>query len=148
MGGLAKFVRPLASRSRLLASLVYCALCLLSTQAGLGNTALSITTVARTTLANTKAAYQPRYLNPSAYEPAFEGDGLKRLVRNPIQIRSIETARVDVTLEVGTAVGSVEISAAAHMIDTESTTIGRPVTGEQQPTIDGEPLRGSGDFRG
>jgi hypothetical protein len=148
MGGLAKFVRPLASRSLLLASFPYCALCLLSAQASLGNTASSITSGARKTLANTRAAYQLRPLKPSAYEPAFERNGLERSVRNPIQVRSTEATRVDVTLEVGTIVGSVELSAGAHMLDIESTTTARPVTGEQQPTIDGEPLRGSGGIRG
>src|SRR5690349_20261660 len=50
---------------------------------------------------NEEGLYRAPYLNPGFYEISFEAQGFKRLLRSDIQIRSTETARLDVVLEVG-----------------------------------------------
>ena len=45
--------------------------------------------------------YRVPYLNVGSYEVAFEAAGFKKLARKDIPIRSTETLRLDVTLEVG-----------------------------------------------
>jgi len=69
-------------------------------------------------------------VNPGAYEIGYEAQGFKNLVRSNIRVRSTETARVDVTLELGSVVESVEVKASAALLETETSTTGHLVTGE------------------
>jgi hypothetical protein len=80
---------------------------------------------------NEEGLYRAPYLNPGFYEISFEAQGFKRLLRSDIQIRSTETARLDVVLEVGSVVESIEISARAALLETETSSTGHLVTGEQ-----------------
>ncbi|MBI1355921.1 MAG: hypothetical protein GC160_16395 [Acidobacteria bacterium] len=80
---------------------------------------------------NAEGAYYVPYLNPGFYDLTYQSDGFKRVVRTGVQIRSTETARVDVTLELGDVVETVEVSAAAQMLETETASAGHLVTGQQ-----------------
>src|SRR5262245_3259223 len=51
---------------------------------------------------NEEALYRVPYLNPGSYHATYEAPGFKKLIRGGILVRSTETTRVDVTLEVGT----------------------------------------------
>lgn len=61
----------------------------------------------------------------------FEAGGFKRLVRSNIQVRSSETLRVDAALEVGNVVESIEVAASATLLETETSSTGHLVTGDQ-----------------
>lgn len=147
---LVAFVPWFARRSVLSASLAVCTASFLPAQTGQGvltgivadasgasipGVNITITNqnsgVSATTATNETGVYYTPYLNPGFYDVSFEGDGFKRMVRTGIQIRSTETQRVDVTLEVGAVVESVEVSAAAQMLETESAATGHLVTGQQ-----------------
>ncbi len=92
------------------------------------NTATEVST---TTASNEEGIYRTPYLNPGTYRITFESGGFKRLVRSNILVRSSETLRVDATLEVGNVVEAVEVSAAASLLETETSATGHLVTGDQ-----------------
>jgi hypothetical protein len=78
---------------------------------------------------NEEGLYRAPYLNPGFYDITYEAQGFKRLIRSGIQVRSTETARVDVTLEVGSVAEQVEVSARAALLETETSMTGHLVTG-------------------
>jgi hypothetical protein len=80
-------------------------------------------------LTNNEGLYRVPYLNPGTYELVFEAQGFKRLVRSNILVRSTETQRVDVTLELGTVVESIQVGAQATLLETETSSTGHLVTG-------------------
>ena len=63
-----------------------------------------------TSATNEEGIYRIPYVNPATYEITFEGQGFKKLVRSNTLVRSTETARVDVTLEVGSLVEFLVLS--------------------------------------
>ncbi len=75
--------------------------------------------------------YRVLYLNLGSYEIAFEAAGFKKLARKDIPIRSTEEVRLDATVEVGTVVESVELSAVAPSLETETATTGQLLTGAE-----------------
>lgn len=84
----------------------------------------------RNTVTNEVGIYRIPYLNPGYYEINFEADGFKKLLRSNVQVRSAETVRVNVPLEVGTLVETVEVSAASQLLETETSVTGDLVPGE------------------
>ncbi|MGH9673994.1 MAG: carboxypeptidase regulatory-like domain-containing protein [Bryobacteraceae bacterium] len=88
-----------------------------------------------TAVTNEEGLYRIPYLNPGNYQASFEAQGFKRLVRSGILIRSTETTRADVTLEVGTVVETVEIKSQTALLETETSTVGHLVTGATLNTI-------------
>ncbi|MEZ5356290.1 MAG: carboxypeptidase regulatory-like domain-containing protein [Bryobacteraceae bacterium] len=80
---------------------------------------------------NDQGLYRQPYLNPGFYELTFESQGFKKLVRSSIQVRATETVRVNATLEVGDVVESVEVNAAAQLLETETSSTGHLVSGQQ-----------------
>src|SRR5262249_30678602 len=54
------------------------------------------------------------------YRVRVEKEGFRPVVRWGIELNAASTVRVDVTLEVGTAVETVEVSASAQLLSTES----------------------------
>lgn len=80
---------------------------------------------------NAEGVYYAPYLNPGLYNLTFESDGFKRAVRTGVQVRSTETKRLDIALELGDVIETVEVSAAAQMLETESAAAGHLVTGQQ-----------------
>ena len=88
------------------------------------------TRVNRNTESNAAGIYRIPYLNPGYYEINFETDGFKKLLRSNVQVRSAETVRVNVLLEVGTVVETIEVSAASQLLETETSATGDLVPGE------------------
>ena len=78
---------------------------------------------------NQEGLYRVPYLNPGIYELTYEVQGFKRLVRSDIQVRSLETARVDVMLEVGSLTESIQVTGEAPLLETETSMAGHLVTG-------------------
>ena len=86
-------------------------------------------------VANEQGIYRIPYMNPGFYRISYSRPGFKGVVRPGIQVRSTETARLDVSLEVGDVVESVEVSASAALLETETSSTGHLVTSEQLNTL-------------
>ncbi|MCP5114474.1 MAG: carboxypeptidase regulatory-like domain-containing protein, partial [bacterium] len=93
------------------------------------------TGISRTTETNAEGLYHVPYLNPGSYELTYDTPGFKRLVRSNIQVRSTETIRVNVTMEIGQQVESVEVSAASQLLETETSSTGHLIAGETLTTL-------------
>src|SRR6185436_18301085 len=78
-------------------------------------------------------------LPPGRYTVTVEVPGFKRLVTNPITLEVNQTARIDLTLEVGTVAETVEVKDLAPLLQTESTQLGSVVTGNTTANL---PLNG------
>ncbi len=79
--------------------------------------------------------YRVPYLNVGTYEVNYEAPGFKKLTRRDIPIRSSETLGLDVTLDVGNVVESVQVSAGAQLLETETATTGHLVSGVELTTL-------------
>jgi hypothetical protein len=90
---------------------------------------------------NEQGIYRVPYLNAGMYEVTYEATGFRRLVRSGVQIRSTETLDLDITLEVGNIVESVEVSAGAQLLETETSTTGHLVSGVVQDRREREERR-------
>lgn len=75
------------------------------------------------TTADQAGRFQFPSLQPGLYTVTCEAAGFKRFVSNDIQLWSQQTVNLPVTLTVGTTTESIEVSAAANMVDTVTTTI-------------------------
>ncbi|MEX2261554.1 MAG: TonB-dependent receptor [Bryobacteraceae bacterium] len=84
---------------------------------------------------NTEGLYRVPYMNIGAYAVSFEAAGFKKLVRTGIQMRATETLQLNVSLDIGNVVESVEVSAAATLLEAETSTTGHLVTGQQLVTL-------------
>jgi hypothetical protein len=70
------------------------------------------------------------YLNPGTYQVTLEAAGFKRYVRDGLVIRTAETPRVDITLELGSTTESITVSAAASLLATETAVAGQVLQGD------------------
>ena len=84
---------------------------------------------------NQEGIYRVPYLNAGMYEITYEATGFRRLVRSDVQIRSTETLGLNITLEVGNVVESVEVTAGAQLLETETSTTGHLVSGTELTTL-------------
>jgi hypothetical protein len=82
-----------------------------------------------------EGVYRVPYLNVGMYEVTFSAPGFKKLTRRDVPIRSTETLGLDVSLEVGNLVESVEVTGSAQLLDTETSTTGHLVTGTELTTL-------------
>src|SRR5438034_6802226 len=64
--------------------------------------------------------YTAASLPVGPYTVRVEKEGFRPVVRSGIELNAASTVRVDVTLEVGTALQTVEVSASAQLLSTDS----------------------------
>ncbi|MDA1315833.1 MAG: carboxypeptidase regulatory-like domain-containing protein [Acidobacteria bacterium] len=86
-------------------------------------------------VSNEEGIYRTPYLNAGMYQITYETEGFKKLIRRDIQIRSTETLGLNVSLEIGDVVESVEVSAAAQLLETETSTTGHMISGVELNTL-------------
>jgi hypothetical protein len=82
-----------------------------------------------TAVTNEEGLYRIPYVNPAVYDISYEAQGFRKVLRSKFLVRSTETARVDVILEVGSLVESVEVKSEAPLLESETSTVGHLVTG-------------------
>jgi len=82
------------------------------------------------TLTTAEGNYTVPYLSPGTYQITLEARGFKRYVRDGVVIRTAETPRVDITLEVGATTDSVTVTAAAPLLATETALAGQILEGQ------------------
>ena len=89
------------------------------------------TAFASETITTAEGGYNVPYLTPGNYRLTVETTGFKRYVREGIQLRTGETPRLDVVLEVGAVTESVQVSGAAALLETETSASGLVLSGDQ-----------------
>ena len=99
--------------------------------AGAKVTLISTETAFRSeTITSTEGNYFIPYLSPGTYEITLEAAGFKRYVQNGLVIRTAETPRVDIKLEVGSTTESITVSAAPPLLNTETALAGQVLEGK------------------
>ena len=93
----------------------------------------------RTDVTDGQGNYQLLSLPVGEYKLEVDGQGFKHYARSPIDVRVGETARANVTMEVGSQTESVVVTTAAPIMQTDSASLGQVVEGEAVSTL---PLNG------
>ena len=73
---------------------------------------------------NQDGYYYVPYLRPGVYSVTVEAAGFKMYVREGIELRTNDAPRIDVKLEIGSLAETVEVQAAAPLLETETTVSG------------------------
>jgi hypothetical protein len=102
------------------------------------------TNVARTTATNDVGIYTVPSLPPGRYQVRVSAPGFDPVVRTNIELQVQQTARVDFTLTVGQSSQTVEISAAAVALTTDTASVGTVV---EERSINDLPLNGRDFFQ-
>jgi hypothetical protein len=69
-------------------------------------------------------------LNPGVYQLRIEAQGFKTYIQNGIQLRTAESPRFDVALEVGNVTESVQVAATLPLLETETAASGQVLEGD------------------
>lgn len=91
------------------------------------------------TTTDADGVYQVRNLPIGSYRVSGEQAGFQKVVTAPAQLQINATLKIDLTLPVGTASESVEVSGSASLVETQNATMGNSVT--SRPIVD-LPLNG------
>ena len=97
------------------------------------------TNAQRSTLTNDAGIYIAPALQPGTYSVRITKPGFRAAQRGDILLQVSQTARLDVQLEVGNVTETVEISALADVLDTDTTTVGTVI---ETRRIEDLPLNG------
>lgn len=85
------------------------------------------TNVRRTTLTTTSGNYSVTGLLPGHYSVNAEKTGFRITAVSAFELQVDQTARVDITLQVGQLTQSVSVEAVAPLLDTSSSTVGQVI---------------------
>ncbi len=89
--------------------------------AGARVTVIEVNTgIARNANTSEEGGFVLSYLPPGTYRVAVEKDGFKKYVRDGVLLNTGSSVRIDASLEVGSITETVEVSAAAPLLQTES----------------------------
>lgn len=83
-----------------------------------------------TSTTSTEGTWYIPNLNPGFYQLKIEAQGFKSHIRDGIQLRTAESPRFDVALEVGNVTESVQVTGTAPLLETETSTSGQVLEGE------------------
>ena len=75
-------------------------------------------------------SYYVPYLNPGAYRLTIETSGFKKYVQDGITLRTNESPRIDVTMEIGTLSDTINVKASTPLLETETSSTGQIMDGE------------------
>jgi hypothetical protein len=79
---------------------------------------------------NAEGGYYVPNLIPGTYRLTIQAPGFKRYVREGVILRTSEQPRIDVQLEVGSVTESINVTGAAPLLETETTSTGQILEGE------------------
>jgi hypothetical protein len=82
------------------------------------------------TVTTGEGTYYVPYLNPGTYRITIEAAGFKKYVRDGVVLRTDETPRIDVQLEVGSVSESINVTGGAPLLETETSASGQIIEGE------------------
>ena len=75
-------------------------------------------------------SYYVPNLNPGAYRLTIETSGFKKYVQDGITLRTNESPRIDVTMEIGTLSDTINVKASTPLLETETSSTGQIMDGE------------------
>lgn len=78
----------------------------------------------RSVVTNEEGIYNVPALVPGMYDVKVEKSGFKSATRAPFELQVQQTARVDITLDIGSVSESVEVMGSAALLTTENATVG------------------------
>lgn len=79
---------------------------------------------------NASGEYYIPYLTSGSYELEVEAGGFKKYVRSGIVLRTGESPRINVELELGSVAESITVDAAPPLLETETTSSGQVLDGD------------------
>lgn len=88
---------------------------------------------------NDSGFYSAMALKPGSYQVATTAEGFRGATRTAIELRVQERLQIDFTLEVGMATSEVSVTAAAPLLESETSSLGQVV---ERRTINELPLNG------
>ncbi len=91
--------------------------------------------VSRTVSTNDAGAYALAPLLPGTYEVRVSNAGFKTKIQNNVVLETGAIVKIDMQLELGAVTESIEVSAAAPMLQTQETSVGGVVTQKQLERI-------------
>src|SRR5438067_3250195 len=83
-----------------------------------------------TTETNAEGLYRMPFLRPATYRVRVTAQGFKTFIRDNVELRVGATLPIDAKMEVGAIAESVQVSAAASVLETETSTTGTVIGGE------------------
>ena len=79
---------------------------------------------------NEDGYFRVQSLQPGAYRLTFELEGFKKVVRDNIDLRTGDTLPIDAVMQVGSVADSVQVTAEAPLLETETSATGAVLEGE------------------
>jgi len=76
-----------------------------------------------------EGSYYVPYLSPGSYRITVEASGFRTYIREGVVLRTAETPRVDIRMELGSTTEAVNVSAAVTLLSTESAASGQSLEG-------------------
>ena len=111
--------------------------------AGLGNATVTITETAtgqtRTVRTSDIGEYALPQLPPGHYQLKVEAKGFQSAESNDVVLNIAQRASIDITLQVGNTTSTIEVSASANVLDTDTASLGQTITSKP---IEDLPLNG------
>jgi len=89
------------------------------------------TNLTRTAISNEVGDWTVTVLPVGKYSVSYEKEGFKKSINENIEVEASVTRSVDVTLDVGTSDVFVDVTSDQALIQAESATVSRQITGEQ-----------------
>ena len=89
------------------------------------------TGIAQTLETNTQGVYAVPFLTPGTYRIEAAKPGFATVTRENLKLDIEQTARVDLTLLLGSVTETVEVSAAAALLDSQSSIVGQVIDNKQ-----------------
>ncbi len=99
------------------------------------------TNVARVAITDSEGNYVITPLDPGTYRVSAEVPGFQKTVREGLELTVGQSARVELSLDLGTLTTEVKVTAEAPLLNTESATLSQVISNEQ---IVDMPLNGRG----
>src|SRR5262245_37171481 len=81
-------------------------------------------------LTNTEGIFRVQSLAPGVYQVTFAGAGFKRLTQDNIVLQTGAVMPVDARLEIGSASESIQVTAQAMLLETETSSTGTVTEGD------------------
>ena len=94
---------------------------------------------------NTSGFYTAPSLAVGEYEVAAQFEGFKRAVRSGITLQVNQTARIDIVLEIGEVVETIEVVGEAPLVQSDTSTLGEVIERRRMVEL---PINGRGALAG
>ena len=105
-----------------------------SSSAVVANAQVTVTNAATnfetSTVTNSEGIYRIPFLRPGTYRVRITASGFKTVVRDNVELRVGATLPINGVMEVGAVCESVQVTAAAPLLETETSTTGTVIDGE------------------